>query len=193
MSGDVTIGALKRLSLYMAGQLASAVAITGGTIANVAHTGGSITGATISGTISGNTVRCTTQLDKTTSATLANIVGLVQTVVPGTYEFEIHLTGVATANGGMKAAFKYTTAVASVINASAYAFTASAVAVAQATTATDQASILASTTAIIGVIIKGTVVVTTGGTMQLQFAQNASHSDTSSIYVGSTMKFTRIA
>lgn len=35
MSGDVTIGALRRLSLYMAGQLASAVAITGGAISGV--------------------------------------------------------------------------------------------------------------------------------------------------------------
>ncbi len=38
MSGAPTIGGLKRLSLYMAGQLASAVAITGGTISGVTVT-----------------------------------------------------------------------------------------------------------------------------------------------------------
>lgn len=35
MSGDVTIGGLKRLSQFLSGQLASAVAITGGVISGV--------------------------------------------------------------------------------------------------------------------------------------------------------------
>ena len=61
MSGDVTIGSLKRLSSYMAGQLASNVTITGGTVtaslrdatvetgtttANLSATGESILSAT---------------------------------------------------------------------------------------------------------------------------------------------------
>lgn len=41
-AGAPTIGGLKRLSLYMAGQLKSAVAITGGTISGVAITGSSV-------------------------------------------------------------------------------------------------------------------------------------------------------
>lgn len=182
-AGNVTIGAMKRLSRYMAGQLASAVAITGGTI----------TGTTISGTINGNVSSLTTQLDKTSSTTLANLVGLVQTVVPGTYSFNIRLQGTSGASGGWKVAFKYTSTVLSSINAFAEAYTTSAIATAQTTTTTDQATLLGVTAANIGGMISGTMVVTTGGTVQLQFAQNASDGTASSIYLGSSMTFTRIA
>ena len=42
MTGSVEIGALKRLSLYLAGQLKSAVSITGGTITGVSLTSTSL-------------------------------------------------------------------------------------------------------------------------------------------------------
>lgn len=148
---------------------------------------------TLTDPIETNTHRCTVQLDKTSSAALSNITGLVQTVVAGTYKFEIDLDTTSTANGGVKAAFKFTTAVASTLNALAIAVDAAAVAAARFTTATDQASITAATVATVAVKIVGTVIVTTGGTLQLQFAQNASHADTSSVLVGSSMTFTRLA
>lgn len=180
---NTTTGELKRLSTYMAGQLANNVNITGGAISNT----------TISGTISGATTRSTIQLDKTADTTLANVTGLVATVVPGTYMFRLALSGTANASGGWKAAFKYTGTVVSALNATAEVFTASAVAVASSTTATDQAPFIASTSAAISALVDGTMVVTTGGTVQLQFAQNASNGAASSIYVGSIMTFTRIA
>lgn len=141
---------------------------------------------------SNSTVTATTELDKTSDATLANVVGLVQTVVPGTYKFSIHLAGTAGASGGWKVAFNYTTAVLSSIESTGYAYTASAVAVTHTTTTTTQTSLIATTAANIAGDIEGTMVVTTGGTVQLQFAQNASNGSASSIYVGSYMQLTRI-
>lgn len=163
------------------------------TLTNKTLTSPIINGATISGTISANTVTSTPQLDATTNTTLANIGGLVQTVVPGTYKFIINLSGIAGASGGWKVAFKYTTTVLSSLEAVSYAYTAASVAVAHTTTATDQASLIAATTAYISGLIEGTMVVSTGGTVNLQFAQNASNGTTSSIYVGSTMQFIRTA
>lgn len=188
MSGDVTIGALKRLSLYLAGQLKSAVSITGGTIAGV-----TISGATISGTISGNTVRQSATVTKNASVTLGDLTGLIQTVVPGTYAFRAVLAGTAGASGGWKIAFKYTSTVVSVMQTTSWAYTATTVAVAKTTTTTDQASLIAATTAYTAGVIEGTMTITTGGTVQLQFAQNASDGTDCTIVLGSTLQFTRIA
>lgn len=187
-AGAPTIGGIKRLARYLAGQLASAVAITGGTISGV-----TISGATISGTISGNTVRQSATVTKNASTTLGDLTGLIQTVVPGTYAFRAVLAGTAGASGGWKVAFKYTTTVVSVMQATSWAYTASAVAVAKTTTTTDQASLIAATTAYTAGVIEGTIVVTTGGTVQLQFAQNASDGTDCTIVLGSTLQFTRIA
>lgn len=183
MTGSVEIGALKRLSLYLAGQLKSAVSITGGTI----------TGVTINGTVTGNIVRQSATITKNASVTLSDLTGLIQTVVPGTYYFRANLAGTAGASGGWKVAFKYTTTVVSVLQATSWAYTASAVAVAKTTTTTDQASLIAATTAYTAGTIEGTMVVTTGGTVQLQFAQNASDGTDCTIVLGSSMQFTRIA
>ena len=57
---------------------------------------------------------CTTQFDAvtgTTGATLTNIVGLtgIALVASGVYQFQINISGVSTANSGIKLGFKYTT------------------------------------------------------------------------------------
>lgn len=136
--------------------------------------------------------RCGTQTDATT-VTLANITGLSQAVVAGTYKFTIYLYGTCGGTGGWKVAFNYTNSAAlSAINANALAFTASAVAASNTTTTTTQTSLIASNTAFTNAIITGTMVVSTGGTVALQFAENSANS-TSSIFVGSTMQFDRIA
>ncbi len=140
--------------------------------------------------------KVSTQFDAvtgTTGTTLTNVVGASTTVVAGTYKFKVHVAGVATANSGMKLGFKYTTTVLSSMECTARAHTASAVVVQHSTTATDAATLLGSTTAIINAELEGTMVVSTGGTIQLQAAQNAAHADTTSVYVGSTIEFTRIA
>ena len=141
--------------------------------------------------------KCTTEFDVDsggTGATLANVTGMVTDVLqPGTYHVYIHLDCLATANSGLKAALKFGTA--SMLTSLALvsrAYTASGVGVARATTATDAASIQASTAAIINCVIEGTIVVGTAGTLQLQAAQNASHADNTTIYTSSFMSFTPI-
>lgn len=139
---------------------------------------------------------CTTQLDATSSTTLANVTGMVtDTLQPGTYRFHIYLDCTSGASGGTKIAFKFGTAsMLTSIDAVAKAFTASAVAVTRATTATDQASLQAATAANIAIEVTGTVVVGTAGTLQLQAAQNASNATTTSIYTsGSFMTFAKMA
>lgn len=140
---------------------------------------------------------CSTQFDAvtgTTGATLTNVVGLVTgDLVPGTYRFKINLAGVATANSGLKVGLKFGTAsMLTSIESTSRGFTASAVAVQHSTTATDAASLFASTTAVINCVLEGTLVVAITGTLQLQAAQNAAHADTTSVYVGSHMEFTRV-
>lgn len=141
--------------------------------------------------------KCTTEFDVDsggTGSTLANVAGMVTDILqPGTYRVYIHLDCLSTANSGLKAALKFGTA--SMLTSLALvsrAFTASGVGVARATTATDAASIQASTAAIINCVIEGTIVVGTAGTLQLQAAQNASHADNTTIYTSSFMSFTPI-
>lgn len=142
---------------------------------------------------------CTTQFDAvtgTTGATLTNVVGMTTdafSLAAGTYRFSINLAGIATSNCGLKIGLKQNNGLTlTSIESTAKGFTASGVAVQHSTTATDAASLFASTTAVIKCEIDGTMVVASAGTIQLQAAQNAAHADTTSIYVGSRMEFTRI-
>lgn len=153
--------------------------------------GKTLTAPTINDPIIPMVVRCSSQLDKT-DTTLTDITGLVVTVVPGTYRFRYFLSTTCGGTGGTKTAFKYTTTVVSAINYTSFGMTASAVAAATGTTTTDQATHIASNTAAIAIEVEGTMVVGTGGTVKLQFAENSANS-TSSVLVGSWMEFTRIA
>ena len=138
--------------------------------------------------------RCTTQLSATSNTTLANVVGMVtDTLQPGTYTFRVNLGTTANAAGGIKAGFKQS--VASMLTSIRYdslAFAAAAVAAASGTTATDAASLVASTSAVVNVTITGSVVVALAGTLQLQAAQNASNAAATTVEVGSFMEFIRI-
>jgi len=142
---------------------------------------------------------CTTQFDAvtgTTGATLTNVVGLTTdslSLAAGTYKFYIHLSTVATSNSGLKIGLKQNNGLTlTSIESVAKGYTASGVAVQHSTTATDAASLFASTTAVIECVIEGTLVVATAGTIQLQAAQNAAHADTTSVYTGSFMTFTKV-
>lgn len=163
---------------------------TSGTLATLAGSE-TLSGKTLTDPIVTNVTRCTAQLDKT-DATLTNITGLSQTVAVGTYRFRYVLPTTCGGTGGTKTAFKYTTTVVSAINYISYGYTASAVAVALGTTTTDQATHIASNTAAVSVIVEGTMTVSTGGTIALQFAENSANS-TSSVLIGAYMEFTRIA
>ena len=167
-----------------------------GTLTSPAINTATITTPTIAGAIVQDTAFCTTQFDATsgtTGTTFTNVVGMSLTVVAGTYLFDVMLPGVSTANNGCKYCFKYTTTVVTTLEATGMEFTASAVAVQHTTTTSDQASLAASTAANIYTRITGRMVVGTGGTVALQAAQNASHGDTTSVYVGASMTFKRIS
>lgn len=129
----------------------------------------------------------------TTSTTLANLTGLVHTVNVGTYRYRAHLQCLSTANGGTKVGFKFTNTTLTSIQNNSRAFTATGVACARTTTATDQASLQASTAANTQIALEGTIVVSAAGTIQLQGAQNASHADTTTFYTGSTFELTQVA
>lgn len=140
---------------------------------------------------------CSTEFDVdsgTTGTTLANVTGMItDTLAVGTYRVYIHLDCLSTANSGLKVALKFGTAsMLSSLALVSRAFTASGVGVARAVTATDAASIQASTAAIINCVIEGKIVVTAEGTLQLQAAQNAAHADNTTIYTSSFMTFTKI-
>jgi hypothetical protein len=141
---------------------------------------------------------CTTQFDAvtgTTGTTLTNIVGLtgIALVASGVYQFQINISGVSTANSGIKLGFKYTTLTLTDMEAVGVGNTASAVATQHTTTATDQATLYAQTAAVIAVRIFGRVTVNAAGTLAVQAAQNAAHADTTSVYVGSSATFIRVA
>lgn len=181
---NLTIGELKRNSLYLAGQLASAVAITGGTI----------TGTTMTGSINSNIARTSAAVTKNTSAVYANVTGLTGTVVAGTYSFRCVLPStVASGTGGIKYCFNYTTAVLSSLQSSAAGYTASAVAVQNVTSTTAQADLFTQAAVVIRTIIEGTFVVTTGGTIDVQMAQNTSNGSDTVALVGGSLQLTRIA
>lgn len=160
-------------------------------------TGGTITGATVTGNISSNFVFCTTQTDATSNTTLADITGMtgVSLVSGATYAYNIKLLGTAAAGGGWKVGFHYTGGTVSTLAASAQIFTASAVAVANATTTADAGSLIASTSAAISANLFGRIVNSTNGTttLSVQFAANASNTNTSSIYIGAWAEFIRTA
>ncbi len=164
-----------------------------GTGAAVFGTAPAIAAATLTGCLYPDTVFCTGAFSLATNTTLAAVTGLVVTVVAGTYRFYINLSGTAGASGGIKAAFKYTTTALTSLEATGRAFTASAVVVQHTTTTTDEASLIASTTAAISTVIEGRMVVSTGGTVQLEAAQNASDGTATTVAVGSSMTFTRVA
>lgn len=141
---------------------------------------------------------CSTQLDAvtgTTGTTLTNVSAMItDSLDPGTYEVYVHWSGVSTANSGVKLGLKWGTA--SMITATEIAATgrtASASATQHTTTSTDQTSLFAQTAAVIEVDIRGIVVIGTAGTLQFQMAQNAAHADTTSTYVKSYMRVTKIA
>lgn len=138
--------------------------------------------------------RTTGAVTANASTTYANVTGLSQAVVPGTYRFRAVLPStVASGTGGIKYCFAYTTAVLSAIDATAKGFTASAVAVQHTTTTTTQTDLFTQAAVVILTEIEGTMVVTTGGTVAVQVAQNTSNASNTVALVGGSLTFARIA
>ncbi len=134
-------------------------------------------------------------LTRTSSTVLTNVAGMVVTLVPGTYKFKVDAPCVSTANTGIQAAFKLTTTVITSCAISGKGFSAAGdIELAVNTTTTDQTPYFDTAA---GVMLKleidGTMVIGTGGTIQFQMAQHTSHADSTSVYAGAYMSFTRIA
>ncbi len=138
--------------------------------------------------------KCTSSVTKNGSAAFANVTGLSQTVVPGTYQFVCRLPStVASGTGGIKYAFNYTTTVLTSIEATGRGFTAAAVATQHTTTTTTQTALFTQAEVVIYTEITGSMVVATGGTIDLQMAQNTSNASDTIALLGGTMEFVRIA
>jgi hypothetical protein len=150
-------------------------------------------GATLAGLT--QTKFCTTTTTATANTTLANITGLTGFTLTAatTYQFEASISGTSGGSGGLKLAFKYTTATLTGLESAATGFTASAVAVQHVTSTTDQASLFAQTAAVILVHITGRIIANAAGTLSLQMAQNASDAAASSVYAGSYLKLFQVS
>lgn len=135
-----------------------------------------------------------TQFDKTSDTTLANITGLSVSVAAGKkYRFEAVLYTTSNVAGGVKFAIGGTATATAVIYEAVVWQTGQDVA-----TGTQRATALATavgdvtavTTAYIR--ITGTITVSAAGTLTVQFAQNASNGSASSVLVGSTFTVNEI-
>ena len=129
--------------------------------------------------------RVSTQFDKTSDTTLANVTGLSINVVAGrTYSFKAVLYTTSNVAGGVKAAIGGT-ATATAIRYEAVTLDNAIVAAQTRATAlgTTVGAVTAVTAAMI--VITGTITVNAAGTLTVQFAQNASNATASSVLTGS--------
>lgn len=170
----------------MSTQNADAVAITGGTMTGVTSTGG----------VTNSIVRCSADVTKNANTTYADVTGLSFTnIVAGTYRFVAALPStVASGTGGIKYSFNYSAGmVVGTLGSSAFGYTASAVAVQNSATATAQADLFTQAALVIDVLITGTMIVTTGGTITVQMAQNTSDASNTVAKAGGWFQMNRIA
>ena len=171
------------------------------TITSPAINGATIGGVSTmsAGNIDGDIKRCTSDVTWATGAgstTLANITGLtsIALVAGATYAFDVNLQTNCSTNGGISVAFKYTTATLTSIQLNATTIAAASLANARNTTTTDATKFVDNKTAAwLNVRLTGTMVVNAAGTLAVQAAQNTDHADTTTVYAGSTARFTRIA
>ncbi len=171
--------------------LLTATTLTGTTVNATTLTAGTVTPTAINVP---SIVRQTADVVKDDGAAASVLTGLSQTVVAGTYYYRANIPCLSTANGGVKVTLKLTTAVlTSIQNQGKGTTAAGAGASARTTTGTDGATLYGATAAITGVVLEGTMVVGTGGTVALYGEQNASHADESTFYTGSTFELIRIA
>lgn len=189
--------------------VSTAVAIAGSTSGEITLTPAALAGQNtlilpaVTGTIAATTganlyvpdlKRTSASVTANASVAYANVTGLSFTVVPGTYAFDLYLPStVASGTGGIKYAFNYTTAVLSVIQATGIGSTSAASAIQQNQTTTTQTDIFTQAAVVIYTVIKGTMVVTTGGTVDVQMAQNTSNASNTVALIGGYGQFIRIA
>ena len=136
--------------------------------------------------------RVSTQFDKTSDTTLANITGLTATVVAGKiYRFEATLFTSSNIAGGVKATIAGTATATSI----RYEGLTTDSGVTTQTRATALGTAVGAVTAVTAGFIKieGLITVNAAGTLTVQFAQNASNGTASSVLVGSTFVLTQMS
>jgi hypothetical protein len=137
--------------------------------------------------------RVSTQFDATTNTVLADVTGLTATVGAGlTYAFEAVLYTTSNTSGGVKFAIAGTATATAIIYE---AVVMESTAISAKTRATSLAGAVGGVTAVATAYarITGTITVNAGGTLTVQFAQNASNGSASSVLVGSTFVVEKIA
>ena len=135
----------------------------------------------------------TTQFDKTSDTTLANVPGLSVNVLAGaTYVFRAYLPVTTTLTPGIKIAIAGTSTWTSV-NETAYAYTAIAIATANNVTATSGTVLINAAAAYTNILVEGTVKINTAGTLTVQMAQSTSNGTATSVLVNASFTVTRVS
>ena len=135
-------------------------------------------------------VYATADFSKTSDTTLANVTGLSVTVAAGgIYRFRAVLMLSCGASGGGKAAINGS-CTATDIRYMSWASTATTWAVGSATSLGGVA--VGTTSAMVLHITDGYINVANGGTLAVQWAQNASNGTASTVYKGSTFSVTKM-
>lgn len=137
--------------------------------------------------LTGLSCRASSGFTKTSDTTLANITGLTRNVLAGEiYSFRAVLFTTTNTSGGVKFAIGGT-ATATAITAYAYVTDAGVLKVPGTSKVTVLGSTLGDITAVANAtaIIEGQIVVNAGGTLTVQFAQNASFGTGSTVNAGS--------
>lgn len=139
--------------------------------------------------------RVSTQFNKTSDTTLANITGLSGSLAAGkTYKFETILYTTSNNSGGVKVAIAGTCTATNIIYESLTTDGATVVGVGT-TRATALATTVSNHTSVTAALIKitGTITCNAAGTLTVQFAQNASNGTASSVLVGSVFIINEMA
>lgn len=133
---------------------------------------------------------CTSTLTKTGNTTMANITGLSVDLTAGaTYNFTAHLTGTASASGGVKVQMSGTCTATS-ITYTAWNYNGSTINAVG--TATSLNSALGATAAYTDIMIEGSIAVNSAGTLTVQGAQNVAVG-TTTFLVNSNLSVRRVS
>lgn len=187
-----TAAASKALVLDGSGNIAT---ITSATITTLTAT--TINATTFNGTVVGvgasKAAICSATISATsgtTGTTLTNVTGMTVALTAGTWAISAYLQTISTANSGLKLALAYSgTTTTAVYTGEQWNGTTQG---AHTTTTTIGNAVAAATAVTTDASISGTIVVSTAGNLTLQFAQNASHADTTSVFINSNIVATRV-
>ena len=170
-------------TLTVTGALTASGGLSGGTITNTL-TG---IGATVGGVASGSFT------SGASNTTLANVVGMVATVVSGaTYIVDMYISCSAAATPGIKLSLNGGTATATAFVADTWVYNGTTLS-GETNVSAITSNLFSSAVAATAIAMSGTLVVNAGGTIQLQAAQSVSNGTATTIANYSYIQLTRIA